>query len=140
MTGIDLPADAGPPARPRARLPATRGGLAWLVVLILVGAFLAVQVGRQVYANWEISQRAGAIRAEIAAVEDENAALRGELRYLQSDGYLSAEARRLTNLGQPGEEVLIIPRGAEEPLPPELAVTEPAKPMLQQWVDLFFGP
>ena len=111
-----------------------------MVVVIIIGVLLAVQFGRQVYANWEIGQRAVAIEAQIARVEAENAELERELAYLQSEAYISAEARRLANLGAPGENVLIIPPGAEEPLPLELAVAaEPPKPLLEQWVDLFFG-
>ena len=109
--------------------------------MLIVGVLLAVQFGRQVYANWEIGQRAAAIEAQIAAVEAENAELQRELQYLRSEAYISAEARRLTNLGAPGEQVLIIPPGAEEPLPEELAASlTPPKPLLEQWVDLFFGP
>lgn len=146
MTGIDVSADAPRPAprppqpRPRVRLPGTRQGMAWLVVLVIVGVLLAVQFGRQIYLNWEIGQRATAIEAQIASVEDENARLEQELAYLRSDAYLSAEARRLANLGLPGEQVLIIPPGAEEPLPEELINVAPPKPLLEQWLDLFFGP
>jgi len=113
--------------------------VAWLVVLLIVGTLLAVQFGRQVYANWEIGQEAARIEAQIAAVEAENGQLRAELDYLQSDAYVSAEARRLANLGNPGDQVLIIPPGAEAPLPQELANVSPPKPMLEQWLDLFFG-
>jgi cell division protein FtsB len=143
MTGIDASAEAPLPvrARPRLRLPASRGGVAWMVVVVIIGVLLAVQFGRQVYANWEIGQRAAAIEAQIAAVEAENAALQRELEYLRSDAYISAEARRLANLGAPGEQVLIIPPGAEAPLPESLAAElAPPKPMLEQWLDLFFGP
>lgn len=141
MTGIELP--ASPPRsapRPRLRLPASRGGLAWMVVVVIIGILLAVQFGRQVYANWEIGQRADAIEAEIRAVAAENLELQRELDYLRSDAYVSAEARRLANLGAPGEQVLIIPPGAEQPLPEELAASfAPPKPLLEQWLDLFFG-
>jgi cell division protein FtsB len=143
MTGIELPADSPRPApsRPRWRLPASRGGVAWMVVVVIIGVLLAVQFGRQVYANWEIGQRAAEIEAEIAAVEAENAELQRELEYLRSDAYVSAEARRLMNLGAPGEQVLIIPPGAEQPLPEQLAAElAPPRPLLEQWVDLFFGP
>jgi cell division protein FtsB len=142
MTGIDAAADAPPPAptRRRIRLPASRGGMAWMVVLLIVGTLLAVQFGRQVYANWEIGQRASAFEAQIAAVEAENTELARELAYLRSDAYISAEARRLANVGAAGEQVLIIPPGAEEPLPEGLALLRAPKPLLEQWVDLFFGP
>lgn len=143
MTGIDASVDSPPPSRrrPRWRLPASRGGLAWMVVVVIIGVLLAVQFGRQVYTNWEIGQRAAAIEAQIAAVEAQNAQLRLELEYLRSEAYISAEARRLENLGAPGEQALIIPPGAEMPLPDELAAAfGPPKPLLEQWLDLFFGP
>jgi cell division protein FtsB len=141
MTGVDVADTAGPrmSRSPRVRLPASRGGLAWLLVLLIVGILLAVQFGRQIYANWEIGQRAAEMQAEIARVEAENALLQQELDYLRSDAFVSAEARRLANLGQPGERLLIIPPGAEAPLPEELLALERPKPLLQQWVELFFG-
>jgi cell division protein FtsB len=142
MTGLDVsaPMPQHSPGRSRLRLPASRGGLAWLAVLLIVGTLLAVQFGRQVYANWEIGQRASDMEAEIARVEAENALLQDELEYLRSDAFVSAEARRLANLGQPGEQLLIIPPGAEAPLPEELAALQRPKPLLEQWVELFFGP
>ncbi len=120
-------------------MPASRGGLAWMAVVVIIGLFVAVQFGRQVYASWESGQQVEAIEAEIAAMEAANAALRRELEYLQSDAYVSSEARRLANLGAPGEQVLIIPPGAEAPLPESLAVPVETKPLLEQWVEVFFG-
>ena len=113
--------------------------MAWLAVLLIVGTLLAVQFGRQIYANREIGQRATEMEAEIAQVEAENALLQQELDYLRSDAFVSAEARRLANLGHPGERLMIIPPGAEAPLPEELAALERPKPLLEQWVELFFG-
>lgn len=110
-----------------------------MIVLVIIGAFLAAQFGRQVYANWEIGQQARAIEAQIAQLEAENADLARELEYLRSDAYVGAEARRLANLGSAGEEILIIPPGAEQPLPDEITASEPQKPLLQQWIELFFG-
>lgn len=111
-----------------------------MAVLLIVGLLLAVQFGRQVYANWSIGQEAAAIEAQIAAVEAENEQLQRELDYLRSPAFISAEARRLANLGAMGEEVLIIPPGAEEPLSREYVLNYRPKPLLEQWVDLFFGP
>jgi cell division protein FtsB len=142
MTGLDVSAQLPQPspARSRLRLPASRGGLAWLAVLLIVGTLLAVQFGRQIYANWDIGQRAVEIEAEIAQVEAENALLQQELDYLRSDAFISAEARRLANLGLPGERLMIIPPGAEAPLPEELAALQRPRPLLEQWVELFFAP
>jgi cell division protein FtsB len=142
MTSIEMPAPRPAPSeRPvRVRIPASRGGIAWIAVLLIIGTFLAVQVGRQVYNSWSIGQEADAIRAEIAGMEARNEALRQELAYLGSDAFVAAEARRLLNLGLPGEQVLIIPPGAAAALP--LALVEkpkPPKPMIEQWLELFFG-
>lgn len=126
--------------RPRWRRPSTRGGVAGLVVLVIVAGLLAAQFGRQVYANWEIGQRATQLEAEIAATEAENELLEAELHYLRSTGYVSTEARRLGNLGAEGDQVLIIPSGAEAPLPEELAAANAPGPLLEQWWTLFFGP
>ena len=143
MTSLELRAPRStPPERPvRIRIPASRGGLAWIAVLLIIGTFLAVQVGRQVYASWSIGQEAAAIRVDIANMQARNEALRQELTYLQSRAFLSAEARRLLNLGLPGEHVLIIPPGAEAPPPLGANGQRPAaKAPLEQWLDIFFGP
>lgn len=139
MTGIELPAPAPHRAR-RVRLPASRGGLTWLGVLLVIGIFLAVQVGRQVYTNWSITQEAEAVRAELVAIEAENAALAAELDYLESEAFVGAEARELRTLGTTGEQLLIIPPGAEAPIPEELLPpTAAPRPLIEQWLDLFFG-
>ena len=146
MTGIDVAADPGRPGRPggprspRVRLPATRGGLTWLVAVLVIGGLLAIQVGRQVYANYAITQQAAEIQRQIVSIQQQNDALQRELNYLRSDAYISAEARRLSNLGTPGEQLLIIPPGSEAKLPAALQPAAPApKPLLEQWLDLFFG-
>lgn len=121
-------------------MPATRAGLTWLVALIVIGGLLAIQVGRQVYANYSITQRAAEMRQQIADIEAQNQQLREQLGYLQSDAYVSAEARRLANVGHPGDQVLIIPPGAEAGEPASLTRPAPApKPLLEQWLELFFG-
>lgn len=140
MSLMDATADAPAPrpSRLSRRLPSSRFGMAWLLVLVIVGVLLAAQFGRQVYANWEMGQRSAELEAQIAAIEAENERLQAELDYLESDAFISAEARRLANLGEPGEQALIIPEGAEAPLPEELA-PPPPEPLLVQWFELFFG-
>jgi len=142
MTGIDVSATRPGSARrrPRYTLPASRAGLAWLAALLVVGTLVAFQVGRQVYASWSIEQQAGAIDDEILALEEQNAELQRELDYVQSDAYTAVEARKLLNLGYAGERLLIIPPGSEVQAPESRREQAPAKPLLQQWLDLFFGP
>jgi cell division protein FtsB len=137
VTGIQAPAGN---ARPPARLRTARGGLAWLLVLLVVGGFVAFQVGRQVYASWSIGEEAERYRAQIAAARAETEHLQAILEYLNSDAYISQQARRLLNLGDPHERVLIIPPGAAAPPPATVHRAPPARPPLfEQWLDLFFG-
>ena len=142
MTGLD--ASARRPRSPdpglRVTLPASRGGLAWLIVLLVVGGLLAFQVGRQVYASWAINQEADRYRAQIQALEEDNAAYQRELEYLQSDAFISAEARRIQTVGRPGEQVLIIPPGTAA-APPAVVPDEgtSAGPPIFEWFELFFG-
>jgi cell division protein FtsB len=142
MTGIDLSAHRSGSARrgPRYTLPSSRGGMAWLVVLLVIGAFVAFQLGRQVYASWSINQEAARVQAEIDSMAAQNAELKRELDYLRSDAYISQEARKLLNLGRPNERVLIIPPGSEVQLAPSSSDAGKAPPpLLEQWVRLFFG-
>ena len=141
MTGIDLSAPRSGTGRRRSRytLPSSRGGMAWLVVLLVIGAFVAFQVGRQVYASWSINQEAARVQAEIDAMAGQNAELQRELDYLRSDAYISQEARKLLNLGHDDERVLIIPPGSEVPLAPSADEAKAPPPMLEQWLSLFFG-
>lgn len=128
---------AGLPFGPSGR----RGSLIWLAVLLVVGGFVVVQVGREVYASWSIGQEADRYRAEIARVEAENERFRAIIEYLNSDAYVSAQARRLLNLGRPGERILIIPPGSEAPPPAgSREQAPPPPPLVEQWLDLFFGP
>ena len=121
-------------------MPATRAGITWLVVLLVVGALLAVQVGRQVYANYSITREAQTMRQQISDMQARNEALQRQLEYLRSDAFISAEARRLANLGHGGDQLLIIPPGSEAALPKAMRPrVVPDKPLLEQWMDLFFG-
>lgn len=145
MTSLRLPADAPAPSRPtvrgpRLRRPSSRAGVTWLVALVVIGTLLAIQVGRQVYANYSITQESAALRQQIADIQAQNDALRRELDYLGSDAYVGTEARRIENLGRSGEQLLIIPPGAEAS-PPAAVQPKPApdKPLLDQWLELFFG-
>lgn len=142
MTG--LPATAIPrrpsAAPPRLRVPRLSRRLFTVLAVIGVVALVALNVGRQAFVGWTTDQQAEQLAAQVAAAEAQNVALQRQLDYLQSDAYVTAEARRLGNLGYPGEQVLIIPAGAAVPAP---ATSYPAKaeerPMLEQWFSLFFG-
>jgi cell division protein FtsB len=143
MTGAHAPAAhrASPPAPRPLRAPRLRRRT--LIALLIIGAvaLVAFNVGRQAFVGWSVGQQADSLDAQVVAAEAENAALQRQLEYLQSDAYVTAEARRLRNLGYPGEQILIIPPGATVPAPPtSQAATERDGPMLERWIEIFFGP
>jgi cell division protein FtsB len=110
------------------------------VIVIIVGvvALIAFNVGRQAFLGWSIGEQASSLEAQVAAAQAENAALQRQLEYLQSDAYVTAEARRLGNVGYPGEQLLIIPNGTAVPPALDTATGEAdVRPMLERWVELF---
>ena len=145
MTGLGHPATSTLPRAPRAptpvRLPRLRRRTLTTLAVVAVIGVIALNVGRQSFLGFTIEQQAADLQAQVEAAQAENAALQAYVDYLRSDAYVTAEARRLRNMGYSGEQVLIIPPGAAVPVPPgeaAAAITE-ERPLLEQWFELFFG-
>jgi cell division protein FtsB len=144
MTGTGHPATPALPRAPRAptplRLPRLRRRTFTTLAVVVVVGIVALNVGRQSFLGLSVEQQAADLQAQVEAAQAENAALQRYVAYLQSDAYVTAEARRLRNLGYAGEQVLIIPPGAAVPVPGgEVQAPVEVKPLLEQWVELFFG-
>jgi cell division protein FtsB len=122
------------------RLPRIRRRTLTTLGVIAIIAVIALNVGRQSFLGWSIDQQAAELEAQVAAAEAENAELQRLVEYLQSDAFVTAEARRLRNVGYPGEQVLIIPADAFVPTP-ATTDAEPVddRPLLERWLELFFG-
>jgi cell division protein FtsB len=132
------------PRAPRAptpvRLPRLRRRTVTSLAVVAVIGIIALNVGRQSFLGWSVEQQAADLQAQVEAAQAENAALERYVEYLQSDAYVTAEARRLRNLGYAGEQVLIIPAGAAIPVPnAETQAPAEAKPLLERWLELFFA-
>jgi cell division protein FtsB len=147
MTGTGHPATSALPRAtqaPRApqpiRLPRLRRRTLTTLGVVAIVAIIALNVGRQSFLGWSIDQQAAELEAQVAAAEAENAELQRLVQYLQSDAFITAEARRLRNVGYPGEQVLIIPPDSLAPAPATSdGETTAERPLLEQWVELFFG-
>ncbi|MGH2462470.1 MAG: FtsB family cell division protein [Candidatus Limnocylindria bacterium] len=142
MTGAQGPAAqrASPPTPRPIQFPRLRRRT--LIALLVVGAvgLIAFNVGRQAFIGWSVGEQAANLEAQVTAAEAENAALQRQLEYLRSDAYVTLEARRLRNLGYPGEQILIIPPGAAVPVPAGSVEAPPAeRPLIERWIELFFG-
>ena len=144
MTGPGHPATTALPRAPRAptpvRLPRLRRRTFTSLAVVAVIGIIAFNVGRQSFLGWSVEQQAADLQAQVEAAQAENAALERYVDYLQSDAYVTAEARRLRNLGYAGEQVLIIPAGAAIPVP-HGSTRAPADstPLIERWLELFFG-
>ena len=144
MTGTGHPATSALPRTPRApapfRLPRLRRRSLTTLAVVAIIAVVALNVARQSFLGWSIDQQAADLEAQVAAAEAENAELRRLVEYLQSDAFVTAEARRLRNVGYPGEQVLIIPADAFVPTPATTGDVPAADPpLLERWLELFFG-
>ena len=123
-------------------------------ILILTGfAFMAMSVfwsGAQiVQQNYELSQKAEAIRQqnEVLELENQNKELRN--RFFATDEYAELTARRVKGVAAKGEKMYIVPKEEalavlieqEEPIIKEEEL--PEKPQYQQnleaWLDIYFG-
>jgi cell division protein FtsB len=135
-TEIPTPVRAVRFRRPR-RL---RRRTALLLITVGVVLLLAFNIGRQVIVSWTINQQEAALEAQVAQAEADNAALQRYLDYLNSDAYTDVAARQYRGVGNPGEQLLIIPPGAAVH-PAAIGRNAPPAdpPLLDQWLTLFFG-
>lgn len=143
MTGIPMGTEIPTAPRPvRFRRPRRlRRRTAALLIAGGVSVLLAFNLGRQVVTNWTVAQEQAATEARVVAAEAANAELQRYLDYLNSDAYTDAAARVLRPVGNSGEQLLIIPKGAEV-APVTIGGNAPTTdpPLIEQWLDLFFGP
>jgi cell division protein FtsB len=88
------------------RLPQRR-----LAIIIGVAAclLLALSFGQLLVARYEVGQRADALRAEIAALREENAALQRDLQYAQSDQGIEQRAREQLGWTKAEDTLVVVP-------------------------------
>lgn len=117
-----------------------------LVVCVVAVYFIVGFFGKSLD-SYRMSQRAAAVRQEIAVLEAGNRELQARIAYLQSDAFVETAARNKLNLARPGDRSVVIVPAADSPMgppgpppgrraPPQL----PAIGHLEEWFNLFFGP
>lgn len=94
--------DSGDTPRPRRR------PYALVIVLVLIAAFGVVRSIEPFREYREVQRERADLEAQVALVEEENAAVRSEIDHLKNDSYLEALARSELNLARPGEDVFIV--------------------------------
>jgi cell division protein FtsB len=117
----------------------------WLVLGLAVVFFL-VRYGQELFLESDLRAKAATQRTVNQALRDENARLKANLQYFQSDKYVEQRAREDLNLRRPDEQVLIPIIQAQSPTSNVQASTTPARsaqnspaerPNWLRWFDLF---
>lgn len=84
------------------------------LVLVLLLGYLAVSLGGQFNRLAGMQRNVDQIQQQVQELKEKNAALREELRMVQSDAYIEKTAREKLGLVKPGEtRVVPVPAGTQ---------------------------
>ena len=112
------------------------------IALSLLFIFATVNFAKTTLDIMESSKRLEEAKSDVAAKEEDLAALEHELEYIKTTDFIEEEARNKLNLIKPGEKVFVMPL-AQIPQDSTLNVLSAAKQLeketpAQQWLELFF--
>lgn len=96
MDAISGMVDGGTPVRNRRRRPSLRyrlTGRFWLLIMLLLLVYAAGQFTYQAWKVREYRQRIAEAEQELERVMAENAAMREQLRYADTDAFIEERAR-----------------------------------------------
>ncbi|MAF20524.1 MAG: hypothetical protein CMI55_02460 [Parcubacteria group bacterium] len=85
----------------------------FLISFILIA--LVVNLGRESYRKHELTKEINSLNADIEQLEGRNRQLSNLMEYFKQDSYLEKEARLKLNLKKPGEQVIILSSGLDQP-------------------------
>lgn len=81
------------------------------LAVIVVSLLIINGLSRNFLELWQQKKRVERVEQDVAALEQKEVELKGELRYYQSDEYVEKIAREKLLLGKEGETVLLLPSG-----------------------------
>lgn len=79
------------------------------LAVIVVSLLIINGLSRNFLELWKQKKRVERVEQDVAALEQKEVELKGELRYYQSDEYVEKIAREKLLLGKEGETVLLLP-------------------------------
>ncbi len=86
-----------------------RGISPWLAIIVLVIAVLGIAGSVKPFNDLqEVRREQAEMEAQVALLEQENAAVSSQIDLLERDSYVEALARSELNLARPGEDVYIV--------------------------------
>lgn len=118
------------------RIPFKR--LAMLAAAVLFGFFLFSLAGL-VLQNYQLGQRAAAVREEITQLKEENEKLATQVARLQTPAAVEDLARQQLGLAKEGEVAVVIDFGPGGPPRDVPTPTPTPRPNWEQWWDELFG-
>lgn len=124
------------------------GSKVFLFFSLLVLIFLAVNIGRGSFRNYQMNQETNRLKKESEELEKRNNYLSGLINFFNDESYLEEQARVKLNFIKQGENVVIIENpqdknGASEKKQGSGAGLSPAGPEetanYWKWWEYFFG-
>jgi cell division protein FtsB len=132
------------------------GSKIFLFLVILALITVAVNVGRESYRKYQLTQEINRLKLEIERIEGKNKQLANLMEYLKQEPYLEKEARLKLNLKKPGEKVVILSDWSDKEISSEASekgnsfnnqeakiLTQPQKKEIAnywKWWEYFFAP
>ncbi len=121
------------------------GSKLFLFVITLVLIAVVVNVGRESYRKYQLTQEINKLKTEIERLEGNNEQLADLMEYLKEEPYLEKEARLKLNLKKPGEKVVILrstQQVQEQDDSVNILVGQPKEETANywQWWQYFFKP
>ncbi|MBU1292133.1 septum formation initiator family protein [Patescibacteria group bacterium] len=114
----------------------------FLFVVTLALIAVAVNVGRESYRKYQLTQEINKLKIEIEKIEGKNEQLANLMEYLKKEPYLEKEARLKLNLKKPGEKVIIL--SDEEQKEQETVINDISELKESgnhwKWWEYFFSP
>ncbi len=121
----------------------------FFITLALIA--VAVNVGRESYRKYQLTQEINNLKTEIQKLEGKNEQLADLMEYLKEEPYLEKEARLKLNMKKPGERVVVISdKGEEIELPQPKEENNPVNVLTNipegettnywEWWQYFFKP
>jgi cell division protein FtsB len=130
------------------------GSKVFLFLISLILITLAVNVGRESYRKYQLTQEINRLKLEIERIEGKNEQLANLMEYFKEESYLEKEARLKLNLKKPGEKVVILSKESASDIDAEVSeggdvlsendmvnnLNNPETANYWKWWEYFFAP
>lgn len=112
----------------------------WLILALVVLLFFIIGTFRGLATKIRVQNELDSLQQQIQFYKKDTVDLTKMLEYLNSDAFVTTEARRSLGLGQVGEQPVVVNTpSSSAPVPAVIVASSPAPSNLQLWWDYFFS-